>query len=237
MRLAVSATFVAALVTVSGCGDDAASCSVPVDPDFDNGACGSDVQVTGELVDWDTDETFCGINSAQISVGGQMAGTAPNGRFIVCAPDSPDTTLSIMLPAAPSQCTADSSTYTTPTLIYVTQETIKSGATISARSITDTRRSAFFVDVLGQAFEESKAHVLVHVEGNPVAVSLDKAHDPPAAIADTTWALGDTGHEVFFPNVEIGDGRATVSVASGCATPSTVPLMAGTITNVTILTF
>ena len=228
------------LLVLAGCGDDGGgddSCAAPVDPNFNNGSCGTNVQITGELVDWDTDETFCGINQAAISIDGETSNTAPNGRFILCGPDSPDSTLAVVLPTASSQCTARPSTYSTPTLIYVTKETIKAGATISARSFTDERRLSFFYDVLGQQFDATKAHVLVHVDGPAVAISIDKDHGPSASIAGTTWDTGDTGHEVFFPNVEIGNGRATVSVASGCATASAVPLVAGQITNVTILTF
>jgi hypothetical protein len=96
------------------------------------------------------------------------------------------------------------------------------------------RQQSFF-QAAGLQFDATKAQVFVHVNGTPHAVSLAATHDTAQAIVATTWAAGDTGKNVFFPNVDVGGGTTTLSVAGGAIGTGSIPLIAGTITNVSVL--
>lgn len=223
------------LATACNCGGndgtpiDAPPADVP--PDIDNGTCGADLRFTGEYVDWDTDAQFCGIFDARFQVqgGGASDTTAPNGRFDLCIPNGPEQVLlDITPPSAASQCTTPSSTYTLPGIAVATRSVILAGGFWSGRNFTADRQAS-----LGVTLDPTKGHVFVHVEGTPRAVSLSSTHDAAQAMTDTTWAPGNTGHEVFFPNVPAG--TTMVTVAGGTIGASTVPVVAGTITNVSLL--
>lgn len=225
------------LASLVSCSDDGGSCDIPTDDMFDNGTCGDATRVAGEVADWDEDSSFCGIMGATITAsgaGGTTAGpTPPNGRFDVCTPGA-TSQLAVTLPTAMSGCTTPPSTYTTPTIAIIRKDVILSGAFYSVRSFTDARKTSFFADVVGAPFDASKAQVFVHVHGTPRPLTLAGTHGTTVAVADTTWAPGDTGHEVFFPNVDVGSGTAELST-TGCAVGTgAIPLTAGTITNVTI---
>lgn len=218
------------------CGDDGAgpvdAAAVPVD--IDNGSCGDQIRFTGEYVDWDSDASFCGINDALIEVpNGSMDGTAPNGRFDLCIPDAPTTRLDVTQPTAMSQCTTPVSSYSVPTILVANKAVIQAGAFFSARAFTTARQATFF-QMVGTAFDSNKAQVHVHVEGAPRAVQITAAHGTTQAITTTTWAAGDTGKEVFFPNVDVGAGTTMLTVTGGALGTGSIPLVAGTITNVTV---
>lgn len=221
---------------LGACGDDGAG---PVDApvpavDIDNGSCGDQIRFTGEYVDWDSDASFCGVNGALIEVvGGSMDSTAPNGRFDLCISDAPTTRLEVTQPTAMSQCTALPSSYTVPTILVANKVVIQSGAFFSARAFTTARQATFF-QMLGAAFDSNKAQVHVHVEGAPRAVQITAAHGTTQAITATTWAAGDTGKEVVFPNVDVGGGTTMLTVTGGALGTGSIPLVAGTITNVTV---
>ena len=208
--------------------------AAPVPVDIDNGSCGEQIRFTGEYVDWDNDATFCGINDALIEVvGGSMDGTAPNGRFDLCIPDAPTTRVDITQPTATSQCTVPPSTYTIPTILVANKAVIQSGAFYSGRSFTTMRQTSFFT-MVGAAFDPTKAQVVVHVDGIPRTVALAAAHGTAQAIMATAWAPGAAGHEVFFPNVDVGSGTTTLTMDGFVLGTGAIPLVAGTITNVTL---
>ncbi len=230
------------LVLQVACGDDgggggpADAPFVPVD--IDNGSCGDQLRFTGEYIDWDSDASFCGINDAIVEVEGGFAmdNTAPNGRFDLCIPSTQAVTrLDVTQPSAQSQCTNPPSGYSTPTILVANRMVILAGGFFSGRSFTTARQASFF-QMVGQAFDSNKAQVLVHVDGPARAVSIAAPHGPTWAIAGTTWAAGDTGHDVFFPNVDVGTGTTTLTVANAYGTGD-IPLVAGTITNVSVKTF
>lgn len=228
----------AILLTAAACGDDGATIDAAIVTDIDNGSCGDQLRFTGEYVDWDSEApSFCGINGATVEVEGDgaMDTTAPNGRFDLCIPRTNATTkLTVTQPTAMSQCTNPPGTYTIPTLLVANRDVILAGGFFSGRAFTEARQASFFQDA-GLTFDPSKAQVLVYVNGNPRAVSLAAAHDAPQSIAMMAWAPGDTGRTVFFPNVEVGNGSTTLSVAGGAVGTGTIPLVAGTITNVSVL--
>ena len=228
---------VALPLLLAACGDDGnAGDDGPADAfvidGFDNGTCGADVRLTGELVDWETDASFCGIFGARL--GTATGSTAPNGRFDVCTPDAATSQLAVMLPTAMSECSVPKSGYTTPTIVYVRKDVILSGGFYSARSITDARKASFYSDVVGAPFDATKGHIFVHVDGEPRAVSLAAAHGTTVAITGTTWAAGSTGTYVMFPNVDVGSGTTQLTVAGGAIGTGDIPVVAGTITNVTV---
>lgn len=219
-----------------GCGDDGATADASIVVDIDNGSCGDQLRFTGEYVDWDTDAAFCGIAEAVVEVegDGQQDSTAPNGRFDLCIPRANATTkLTVTQPSGNSQCTNPSSGYTVPTILVANRDVILAGGFFSGRAFTTARQQTFF-EALG-GFDSNKAQVFVHVNGTPAAVSLAATHDAAQAITARAWAAGDTGHDVFFPNVDVGTGTTTLSVAGGAIGTGTIPLVAGTITNVSVL--
>ncbi len=230
--MAPQRTVILAALLLGACGDDGGPADagfVPVD--IDNGSCGDQIRYTGELVDWDSHTSFCGIFNASLEVpGGAMDSTAPNGRFDLCLPDAATTRLDITFAAANSQCTTPAAAYTIPTLILASKAVIQSGGFSSARAFTTARQTSFFQKV-GVAFDPTKAQVFVHVDGPARTVTLGAAHAPTQVVA-TDWMPGETGADVFFPNVDVGTGSTTLGITGTAVAPATIPLIAGTITNV-----
>ncbi len=233
MRCIVLATSIT--LVLAACSDDGGK---DASVDIDNGSCGDQLRFTGEYVDWDAQAGFCGIKGAVVEVegGGAMDSTAPNGRFDLCLSSANvNTRLNITQPTAASQCTQPASTYTLPTILYVNKTVIKAGGFFSGRSMTMARQTSFFA-LMGQTFDPTRALVVVHVNGmTPRAVTLSGEHGAPWAINGTTWAAGDTGAYVFFPNVAVGSGKAKLSLAGGGLGEGDIPLVAGTITNVALI--
>ncbi len=218
------------LFSMGACGDDG---SGPVDAktptvDIDNGSCGDTIRFTGEYVDWDADSSFCGIHDAlfQVQGDGAMDSTAPNGRFDLCVPDQAVTLLDITHPTATSQCTSPPGTYSLPAIAVANRAVILAGGFWSGRAFTMGR----------QTFDPTKAQVFVHVEGPARALSIAASHGPTQAVSTTIWGLGDTGHDVYFPDVDPSGGTTMLSVAGGGAIGAgAIPLVAGTMTNVSII--
>lgn len=231
------------LLVAGACGDDGSTpIDAPVDavdapPDVDNGVCGTQVRFTGEYVDWDTQTSFCGIFNATISVaGGASDTTAPNGRFDLCIPDAPTTRLDVTQPTASSECTQPPSTYTIPTIFIADKAVIEAGAMFSGRAFTVERQGTFFSGGV-PTFSATKAQVFVHIDGAARTLSLDAARDPAQHVSGTTWMAGETGTDVFFPNVDVGGGTTVLSASGGTTIGTgTIPLVAGTITNITLRT-
>lgn len=231
------------LVTVTACGDNGSSVDGGPDDamivvDIDNGSCGDQVRLTGEYVDWDTEASFCGINAAVLEVEGDgaMDTTAPNGRFDLCTPNQATTRLNITQPSGNSQCTVPAAAYTLPTILVARKDVIQAGAFYSARSWTTERQTTLFTQV-GAAFDATKAQVHVHVDGAPRAITITAAHGTAQAIATmgATWTAGATGVDVFFPNVDVGSGQTMLTIAGSSVGAGNIPLVAGTLTNVTVL--
>jgi len=215
----------AVLVVVCACSDGAPPRDAST-PDIDNGTCGSLVRFTGEYVDWDSGGAFCGILGAQFQVqgGGAKSTTAPNGRFDLCVPDAPATLLDITPPATPSECTAPRASYSLPGIAVASKAVIQAGGMWSGRAFVTGKVT---IDL-------AKAQVFVHVNGTPRSVSIAAAHGPSLARVNDTWAPGDTGSDVFFPDVDPAGGSTTLSAGTAIGTGS-IPLVAGKMTNLAIL--
>jgi hypothetical protein len=235
MTTARIALFLAAaglsIAACGGCGGG--SGSVDAAPDIDNGTCGAMLRFTGEYVDWDNDTTFCGLPGSVFTIPGVGPRTisAPNGRVDLCIPDQATTLIDITPPATIPDCKVVSDPqlkYSLPGIAVASKAVILTGKPWSGRSFIAGR----------QTYDPAKAQVFVHIEGPARAVSLDAAHGhgPTQAVATTTWAPGDTGHEVFIPDVDPAGGSATLSVAGGAIGDGSIPLVAGKMTTLTVVT-
>jgi len=236
MRLHMRVAWVLVLL-LAACGDDGGTADASFTIDIDNASCGDTLHFTGEYVDWDTDVSFCGIGDATVEVEGDGATdtTAPNGRFDLCIPrTTPTNKLIVTQPPGNSMCANPPSGYSVPTILFANRDVILAGGFFSARAFTTARQDSFF-QAAGLTFDSNKAQVFVHVNGTPNAVSLAANHAAPQAIVATTWGAGDTGKNVFFPNVDAGSGTTTLTVAGGAIGTGSIPLIAGTITNVAVL--
>jgi hypothetical protein len=231
LRLAVLASI---LVACGACGDDGDTCDPAPIVNIDNGSCGDQLRFTGEYVDWDNDTAFCGINEAlfQVQGDGAMDTTAPNGRVDqLCISGTDPVTLIDVTPAtAESECTTPPSTYSLAGIAVANAAMLRAGGFWSARNFTVARQAT-----IGFTPDPGKAHVFVHVDGDPRTVAITAGHDAAQAIVENDWEAGDTGHEVFFPNVDIGGGTTEVSTIGGCAAGTgEVPLAANKITYVSL---
>ncbi len=229
---------VLAIVVVAACGDDGGS-AIDATPtvDIDNGSCGDQLRFTGELVDWDsTDAMFCGINDADLQGGGAMDSTSPNGRFDLCLPRSMQVTLlDVTPPTGMSSCTSPPGTYALPGIAVANQAVILAGGFWSGRVFTSARQQSFFQSA-GLVFDQAKAQVVVHVDGPQRGVAITATHGTTQAFSGTGWAAGETGRDVFFPNVDVGvgGGSTTLTVVGGAIGTGSIPLSPGKITYVTV---
>lgn len=194
---------------------------------------GQPLTFTGEYVDWFSTDTgfFCGIFQATFTVHGDATKTSttnPNGRFTLTLDPKQTTQVDITPPTGQSECSQPKSTYNVPGIIIADASVIASGGMYSAR--------AFTVDAATMVgYDSSKAQVLVHVDGTPRAVSITGNHQPTEAFDGTMWAAGDTGVNVYFPNVDPAPGMTTVSTTGTALGTGTVPVAAGTFTYVTVV--
>jgi hypothetical protein len=234
MDLRVAVMF--ALVGCGGCGDDGGGpIDAPITIDIDNGSCGDQLRFTGEYVDWDTDASFCGIFDALFEVqggGGAMDNTAPNGRFDLCISGTdPVTVLDITPTADNSPCTTPASPYPLAGVAIANAAALRAGGFWSGRNFTQAREAS-----LGVTLDPQKAHLFVHVDGPARTIAVDLGHGAPQTITGTTWGAGDTGIEVFFPNVDVGLATVTATGGSAIGTGG-VPLASNKITNVSLKAF
>jgi len=196
---------------------------------------------TGQYIDWDSNNSsnFCGIYSATFAVHGDASNskpTNPNGRFQICLDNAIPSQIDITPSTTASQCTVPASTYPLPGLAIADPEVITTGQLISMQNFTVAREAT-----LGFTVDTSKAFVYVNVDAVPpatrAAVSITSSSDPAQAytMSTGTWAAGTTGDAVFFPNVDPTGGTTTVSMPGATVGAGSVPIVAGTISYVTIV--
>jgi hypothetical protein len=230
-----------ALLLLVACSDDTGSGPRDAAPpiDIDNASCGDALRFTGELVDWDNGASFCGVPSALFEEegGGAMDTTAPNGRFDMCISGTERTRkVAVTPPPDNSPCSVPPSMYTMPAIAFADRAVILGGGFQSMRMFTVDRATTFFA-AIGQPLDPTKAHVFVHVTGPARAVSIGNAHGPVQTFgANMMWGPGDTGADVFFPNVDVGGGSTSLTAAGdGVTGAGTIPLEAGKMTNAALL--
>lgn len=205
------AFLLAVVALVPACGDDGGS-TIDAGP----------VLLEGEYLSWDsTDANFCGVLGATFTDHDNPAvteSTPPNGRLNLMM-GAGESRLDITPPPEASECAQG--TFSTPGILIIKPEFVAAGVEYSIRSFIDTRRDSFYTE-LGVTFDATKAAVFVNVHGSS-APSIDADHDATGAYDGTTWAAGNNGEYVFFPNVDASSGSTTLA-------GQTLPLVAGTIT-------
>lgn len=229
----------AVLVLLAACSDGSnhpkdAAIDAPPDAPPDAGPCPANRFFTGELVDWDSNETtaFCGIFMATFQVSGDPTrtnATNPNGRFQLCLAAATTTRVDMTPPTAQSECTTPLSTYSMPGIAIADAAVIASGQLFSMRDFTVARQPS-----LGVTLDGAKGHVFVHVDMTAQPVSITATHDTTQFFDGTAWnTTGPTAANVFFPNVPAG--MTTVSMTGGAIGSGDVPVEAGKITYVTLV--
>jgi hypothetical protein len=215
-------------LSISACNPPSGSTDDAMAPiDVNNGNCGDLLRFTGEYVDWDqTGSKSCGISGARFQPrdGGGVDNTATNGRFDLCVPNKPITLVEIAPPSQASPCSTPPGSYKLPGLAVASKDVFLAGGLWSGRTFVMGR----------QTVDTAKAQVFVHVHGKAREVSIGAAHGQAQARTDSGWQAGAMGQDVFFQDVELGSGETTVS-AMGAVVPEKIPLVAGTMTTVTIV--
>lgn len=174
--------------------------------------CGaSAVLFTGELLDWDTSAAIAG---ATLTVGGASATTTDSGRWQLCLANDPVVLVDLV-----------AGEYIGGT-IAVFKDVLGANGAFSLRSFTAAR---------GQqppfAYDAAKAQVFVHVIGGARAVDVSSPHDAGFHFTGSAWAAGQTGTDVYVPNIDPAGGVAKVAVDSATEI-GTVPIAAGAFTYV-----
>jgi hypothetical protein len=211
----------------AACGDHPASPDASTDAPSDADPCGADRFVTGELVDFNsTTSQFVGVFNARFTVEGMPARTsttAPNGRFELCAPATSAMIFDVEAPGAYLDGKA-----------YIEASALGGFYPVSFRALTQASASTLY------PFDVNRGHVLVFHTGDGIGLSLSRAHDPALAGNDHdrdgafTWAAGQDGRYVLFPNVDVSSPTVTLlgDVTTG---PHEIPVAAGKLTLVAIL--
>jgi hypothetical protein len=219
------------LIFLAACGDDG---NATKDAAIDGGACGANAPITGEVVDWDANNTtFCGVFNAKLTVRADPSlsdSTNPNGRFELCVPRAAQVPLDIAYATTPSECTSPKEAYPVPGVAIVLADVPNRSLLFSARAMTPTRQASMFTQI-GQAYDAAKGQLVVHLVGTAAKVTVDAAHAASQAWSGATWAAGDTGSDVFLPNLT--PGSVQITVAGAAALPK-VDVVAGKYTYVTV---
>lgn len=219
---------------------DAPAIDAPADaagPDAYAGPCGYYFyQLSAVFLDWDsTTAAPCAITGSRwyVHLDPRYETTDASGMLAIClASNNPE--LDIHPPTA-STCATPASTYSIPGLVIATRSVADAGGVLVARSLDDARIGPFYAS-FGSTFDATKGQLFVHVIGAPRAVAITAPHAAVQAWGGTAWASGDTGGEVFFPNIDLGAGTTTdVSVAGGALGIGSVPLVAGAITYMAVV--
>jgi hypothetical protein len=198
--------------------------------------CGAATFFTGEIIDWDsTDAKFCGVYNSKLTVFGQPgpADTSrPNGRFELCIAHQALTEVDVAHGTNQSQCTMPADIYPVRAVLFAEQAVIDAGGRFSARAMTQHRQDDMFT-AIGTPYSAAKAQLVVHVDGaqRQVTISASAAHDTTQKFDGAAWAAGDTGSDVFFPNVDPGTVQITVA-GNATGSPVSVVLAAGAYTYV-----
>lgn len=233
LRAATAAAIAAAL---GACSDGGGIKDAGIDGAID-AMCGAGTFFTGDIIDWDsTDAKFCGVFNSSLTVFGQGAPgdmSNPNGRFELCIPHQALTEVDVAHGTNQSECTSPRDVYPVRAVLFAEQSVIDAGGRFSARAMTQHRQDDMFA-MIGVAYSAAKAQLVVHVDGPQRQVTLSTtAHATTQKFDGAAWAAGDTGSDVFFPNVD--PGQVQVSVAGNVVgAPVSLTLAAGAYTYVAV---
>jgi hypothetical protein len=212
------------VVVLAACGDDAGvrdDAAPDMPPDAADMCGATAVYLTGEYVDWDSTEVdFLGIFDATLAVvgdAGRTDRTAPNGRFELCLPNDPQ----VLVEVVPL------GDYVAGTIVVI-KDVLGANGTFSLRSFTAAR---------GQmppfGYDAAKAQVYVHVIGAARTVDVSSPHAAGFHFDGTAWLAGQTGTDVYVPNIDPAGGVTKIAV-TGATEVGTVPIAAGAFTYVAV---
>jgi hypothetical protein len=197
------------LVLTGACSDDD-----PMTPDGP-----AEITMTGEIIDFDsTDADFKGVLGSVLTVRGETSftqTTPPNGRINLTIPNR-----EVIVDVGPGM-DANGNAYIGG--LIVVDPALATENVYKLRTYTTMRAQDF-------AYDPTLAQVYVHIEGATGPVAIAAAHDAAQSFDGTTWAAGDTGSNVFLPNVVIGGGTTTITVTGATGLPASIPLEAGKFT-------
>src|SRR5262249_25596857 len=104
------------------------------------------------------------------------------------------------------------------------------------RSLTAARATTFYA-AIGSPFDSTRGQLLVHLDGPARTVALSAPHAAEQAFDGQAWSAGDTGSDVYFPNVDVSNGVwPTVTVSGNTIGAGSLELVPGTITTITVIT-
>jgi hypothetical protein len=188
----------------------------------------------GEYVDFlSTENVFCGILDAKWTLHDRADltdMTNPNGRVSFTLPPMERWQFDITPSARASECTMPpGQMYNVPGIAIVDAQVVAAGGEYSSRAYSTTVAQTF-------GFMPGLAQVLIHVDGTPRAVQIAAPHAATQAFTEAGgWAAGDTGENVFFPNVDPSSGTTMVTVTGGAVGTGEIPLSGGTFTYLTVI--
>lgn len=211
-------------------------------PDMPPGTCGAEAKLDGEMIDWDsTESAFCGVAGAVWTVRGDASRTKStplNGRLEICLAHQAQTVFDVT-PSGGSGCpelmNMPMNTYPLAAVAIVPDAVLAAGAKFSVRAMMEIRMGTMSMQI-GTPFNLADGQLYVHVDGPARAVSISTRHSPTQRFDGAHWAAGDTGSDVFFPNVGIDTGPVTVSVAGGAIGTGSYTLEGGKMTYLTVVT-
>jgi len=204
----------AVLVCLAGCGEERAGEDASLPPDSAEMCGASAVVFAGELLDWDSSAAIAGA-TLTVQGGGASATTTANGRWQLCLANDTVVLVDVAAPAG----------YLGGT-IAVFKDVLGANGAFSLRSFTAARgQQAPFL------YDATRAQVFVHVIGGARPVDVSSPHDAGFHFTGSAWAAGQTGTDVYVPNIDPAGGVAKVAVDSGTEI-GTVPITAGAFTYV-----
>lgn len=239
------------LLFVAACSDDAPATSPDAgDPDAAVDAtdgpparCPGQIFVTGEYTTWgSTPDQYKGIANAQWSARPPSTAsdtTNPNGRVELCV--APEVVSVLDVTGGESAIDGSSDTLTGYLdAIFVADPAVYASAanTFVAKGLTADEAAAFYA-AEGPMFDPTKAQVLIHIQGPPVALTLDQLSLRFALTDenDTSWENDGTGYLVLFTNVSVGSNQVILTSSPSSFTgPTTLPVEAGVLTFTSIRT-
>lgn len=242
-------TVIGVLLAACGCGEvkdkpDAALADgkQPDGKPADAGKCAGAIFFTGEAIDWDsTDANFCGVFNATLKVRNssdpaQMDTTSPNGRFEMCIPLQTPVSIDVTPPTGNNPCATNPGSYALKG-IAVANAQVEAKLTgtdvFRIRAFSTNRQTAFYAQI-GALYDSTRGALMVHVAGTQVPIAISVMHDQVERYDGTTWSAGNTGTDVYFPNIPVG--TASIQVPSGTDGAISVPIEANTITYATVVT-
>lgn len=201
---------IAGLLAAAGCGDAA-----PVPDAAGEAAPGYDV--SGVYVDWDTSAPIAGAKLYAHYDDTRVAVTGDDGRFTLRLA-SYLWLVDVVAPAGVSMVPVD---------VLVQPAVHYAGGAIVLRALS-TERAASLYAAIGAPFDATRGQLLVHLDGAPREVALAAPH--------AAAQVFDGGTDVLFPNVDLADDRMpTLTVTGHSIGAGSVPLVAGTLTQITVI--